>query len=78
VGTALGGLLGWGACRVLDRYQLIRIPEDVYQIAWVPFRLLPVDAAVVLAGALVVCFMATLYPARGAARLDPAESLRYD
>jgi lipoprotein-releasing system permease protein len=78
VGTAIGGLLGWGACRALDRYRLIRIPEDVYQIAWVPFRLLPGDAAVVLAGALLVCFLATLYPARGAARLDPAESLRYD
>jgi lipoprotein-releasing system permease protein len=78
VGTAIGGLLGWAACRVLDRYQLIRIPEDVYQIAWVPFRLLPGDAAVVLVGALLVCFLATLYPARGAARLDPAESLRYD
>ncbi len=78
VGTTLGGLLGWSVCAVLDRYRLIRIPEDVYQIAWVPFRLLPVDAAVVLAGALLVCFLATLYPARGAARLDPAESLRYD
>jgi lipoprotein-releasing system permease protein len=78
IGTAIGGLLGWAACRVLDRYRLIRIPEDVYQIAWVPFRLLPGDAAVVLAGALLVCFLATLYPARGAARLDPAESLRYD
>jgi lipoprotein-releasing system permease protein len=78
VGTALGGLAGWGACRVLDRFQLIRVPEDVYQIAWVPFRLLPGDAAVVLGGALAVCFLATLYPARGAARLDPAESLRYD
>jgi lipoprotein-releasing system permease protein len=77
-GTSLGGRRGWGACRVLDHYQLIRIPEDVYQIAWVPFRLLPGDAAVVLLGALVVCFLATLYPARGAARLDPAESLRYD
>jgi lipoprotein-releasing system permease protein len=78
VGTSLGGLLGWGVCRVLDRYRLIRVPEDVYQIAWVPFRLLPGDAAVVLAGALVVCFLATLYPARGAARLDPAEALRYE
>ncbi len=78
VGTAVGGVIGWAVCRVLDRYQLIRIPEDVYQIAWVPFRLLPGDAAVVLVGALVVCFLATLYPAHGAARLDPAEALRYE
>ncbi len=78
VGTTLGGVIGWSVCRLLDRYQLIRIPEDVYQIAWVPFRLLPGDAAVVLAGALLVCFLATLYPARGAAQLDPAESLRYE
>ena len=76
VGTAVGGLFGWGACRLLDRYRLIQVPEDVYQIAWVPFRLLPGDAAVVVAGALLVCFLATLYPARGAARLDPAEALR--
>jgi lipoprotein-releasing system permease protein len=78
VGTALGGVLGWGACRVLDRYRVVRIPEDVYQIAWVPFRLLSADAAVVLAGALIVCFLATLHPARGAARVDPAEALRYE
>ena len=76
VGTAVGGLVGWGTCRLLDRYRLIQIPEDVYQIAWVPFRLLAGDAVVVLVGALVVCFLATLYPARGAARLDPAEALR--
>jgi lipoprotein-releasing system permease protein len=78
IGTAVGGLLGWGACRLLDRYRLIQVPEDVYQIAWVPFRLLPGDAAVVLVSALAVCFLATLYPARGAARLDPAEALRYE
>jgi lipoprotein-releasing system permease protein len=78
VGTALGGALGWGACRVLDHYRLVRIPEDVYQVAWVPFRLLPGDATVVLVAALLVCFLATLHPARGAARVDPAEALRYE
>jgi lipoprotein-releasing system permease protein len=78
VGTAVGGVLGWVTCLVLDRFQLIRIPEDVYQIAWVPFRLLPGDATVVLVSAVLVCFLATLQPARGAARVDPAEALRYE
>ena len=78
VGTATGGLFGAGACFVLDRFRVVRVPESVYQIAWVPFRLLPGDAAVVLGAALLVCFAATLYPARGAARLDPAEALRYE
>ena len=78
VGTAAGTVLGWGACRVMDRYRLLRIPEDVYQISHVPFRLEPSDAALVVAGALVICFLATIHPARGAARLDPGEALRYE
>ncbi len=78
VGTTVGGLLGYATCHVFDRYRLIRIPEEVYQVAWVPFQLLPHEATIVLAGALVVCFFATLYPAWGAARLDPAEALRYE
>jgi len=78
VGTATGGVLGAGACWALDRFRVVRVPESVYQIAWVPFRLVPAEAAIVVAAALLVCFVATLYPARGAARLDPAEALRYD
>jgi lipoprotein-releasing system permease protein len=62
----------------MDHYRLLRIPEDVYQISYVPFRLLPFDAAVVVLGALLVCFLATIHPARGAAKLDPAEALRYE
>jgi lipoprotein-releasing system permease protein len=78
VGTFAGAVLGWGVCRVLDHYKLIRVPVDVYQISYVPFTLLPQDAATVIAGALLVCFLATIHPARGAARLDPAEALRYE
>lgn len=78
VGTITGAVLGWGLCRVLDHYKLIRVPVDVYQVSYVPFTLLPSDAAVVVAGALLTCFLATVHPARGASRLDPAEALRYE
>jgi lipoprotein-releasing system permease protein len=77
-GTALGGVLGASACWALDHFRVVRVPESVYQIAWVPFRLLPGEAAVVLASALAICFLATVHPAREAARLDPAEALRYE
>ena len=76
IGTLVGSVLGFLTCYVLDTYKLIRVPADVYQIAYVPFKLLPGDVATVVFGALIVCFLATIYPARQAARVDPAEALR--
>ena len=78
LGTLAGAILGVLACFVLDRYKLLRVPPDVYQIDHVPFTLLPADAAAVLLGALFVCFLATIHPALQAARVDPAEALRYE
>jgi lipoprotein-releasing system permease protein len=78
VGTLLGGVLGWGACRILDAYKLIRVSVEVYQVSYVPFKLMPLDAAVVVVGAMLICFLAAIQPSLGASRLDPAEALRYE
>ncbi len=77
VGTAFGSAGGLGLSYVLDRYQLIRVPMDVYQISHVPFTLETLDVVVVIVSAIVICFAATIYPSRLAARLDPAQALRY-
>ena len=69
--------LGCTAIYFLDRYKLIHVPIDVYQISYVPFTLLPRDFAIVMIAAIVVCFVATIYPSRQAAKLDPAQALRY-
>jgi lipoprotein-releasing system permease protein len=78
VGTTAGATLGLVLCRVLDTYKLIRVPTDVYQVSHVPFKVLPWDFTVVVASAIVICFFATLYPSRQAAKLDPVQALRFE
>jgi lipoprotein-releasing system permease protein len=75
-GTLIGAFIGVVVCLVLDRFQLIRIPADVYQVAYLPFNLLPTDALMVMAGSLLVSLIATIYPATKAASLLPTEGLR--
>ena len=77
IGTTLGAIFGWIVIYVADRYRLVRVPLDVYQISHVPFRLETLDFVVVVAAAIVICFVATIYPSRQAAKLDPAQALRY-
>ena len=77
VGTTAGLLLGLSLSYVLDRYRLVHIPGDVYQIAYLPFRIEPTGVVVVASASLVICFLATIYPSRQAARLEPAEALRH-
>ncbi len=77
VGTVGGAIPGVVLIQVLDRYKLIHVPIDVYQISYVPFTLLPQDFATVIVAAIAICFVATIYPSRQAAKLDPAQALRY-
>jgi lipoprotein-releasing system permease protein len=77
IGTAAGAAGGLALIYVLDRFQLIHVPIDVYQIAYVPFKLDALDGVVVIAAAVLICFIATIYPSRQASKLDPAQALRY-
>ena len=78
VGTTAGAAAGYAASYLLDRYRIVRVPMDVYQVSYVPFKVVPLDFALVVAAAVVVCFLATIYPSRQAAKLDPAQALRYE
>ena len=77
VGTTAGAIAGCTLIYILDRYRLIHVPIDVYQISYVPFTLMPLDFVTVIGAALLICFVATIYPSRQASRLDPAQALRY-
>jgi lipoprotein-releasing system permease protein len=86
VGTLIGALLGiWAALNVsagiaaLERVLGIKfLNADVYFIDYLPSQLMWADVLLVCAAALVLSFLATLYPAWRAARTQPAEALRYE
>jgi lipoprotein-releasing system permease protein len=77
-GTVVGGAGGMLIAHLLDRYQLIHIDFDVYQVAHVPFVVRPIDLIVILVSAIVICFLATIYPSRQASKLDPVQALRFE
>jgi lipoprotein-releasing system permease protein len=78
VGTALGLVGGVGLCQILERYQFIKLPSDIYYISSLPVLMKGLDILVIVFSALGICLIATLYPAWQASRLDPAEALRYE
>ena len=78
VGTLLGYAFGLGLGWLLKRYRFIKLPENVYTLDHLPISITLSDVLIVGASAMLLCFLATLYPARQAARLQPAEALRYE
>lgn len=77
LGTLLGMVLGVMLCTLLQHYQFIDLPGDIYYITKLPVQLKWLDTLVICLSALLICFLATLYPARQASRLNPVDALRY-
>jgi len=77
-GTVLGLALGYTLCYFANRYQWIQLDEQVYALSFVPFEPKAFDGLWIAAVALSVSFFATIYPARNATRISPAEVLRYE
>jgi len=78
VGTAIGLVLGYALSWAGTRYHLISLAPEVYSIDYVPFAPRVVDGLLVALVAIGVSFVATMYPSWSAARILPAEALRYE
>jgi lipoprotein-releasing system permease protein len=78
VGSTLGAAGGLILTYVIDRYELIKIPGDVYFVDHLPVAWDPVDVLVILVSSVAISFVATLYPSRQAAGLLPVEAIRHE
>ncbi|HXL45932.1 MAG TPA: ABC transporter permease [Candidatus Binatia bacterium] len=78
VGTVAGSLAGLGLMWIQNTYKIIRLAGDVYQIDYLPMKLSGSDFALIVTATLAIAFLATIFPARRAGGLAPAEVLRYE
>ncbi len=77
-GTVLGLFGGFVLCALLKKYKFIELPADVYALDTLPVQLNMTDVSLIAASAIMISLVATLYPSRQAAKLEPAEALRYE
>jgi lipoprotein-releasing system permease protein len=77
-GSAIGLTAGYLICYFADKYRWIPLDASVYALSYVPFETHWLDGVWIATVAILVSFLATLYPARNATRIAPAEVLRYE
>ncbi|HOP47926.1 MAG TPA: lipoprotein-releasing ABC transporter permease subunit [Desulfobacteraceae bacterium] len=78
VGTVAGLASGLGICHLLAKYKFITLPSDIYYISTLPVRVELGDIWFVAFAAVLISFVATLYPSWRASRLNPVEAIRYE
>ena len=79
IGALLGTLFGYGVCWMMQEgYIRVPLPPDVFYVNTVPIKIYSENFLIVGAAALLICLLATIYPARQAAKLSPVEVIRYE
>jgi lipoprotein-releasing system permease protein len=78
IGTAMGTVLGLVWCWLANTFELIKVPQEIYQIPFVPFRIQPLDLLAIVGITLLISFLSTLFPAHRASRVDPVDALKYE
>lgn len=76
-GTMWGFILGVGLSYLLEKYHFIELPQDIYYIKYLPVLIKAADVGLIVGSAMVITYIATIYPAFKASRLQPVEALRY-
>ena len=78
IGTLCGVVIGYVLALALQRYQFIELPEGVFPVSTVPVSISPLYFGLVALASLAICCLASIYPARQAARLHPVDVIRYE
>jgi lipoprotein-releasing system permease protein len=77
IGTLLGTGIGLILCQLLKKYRFIKLDPKIYPFTTLPVNIEIIDIAVIAVSTLVICFIASIYPAYKASRLKPVEGIRY-
>ncbi len=78
LGTIIGVTGGYLLCYILNTYEIIKLPADVYYLSHLPVKTKFSDFLTVSFSAITISFLATIYPSWQAAKLNPVEPLRYE
>ncbi len=77
-GALLGTVVGLALLEIQKKFEIIKLPSDVYSISTLPMKISPIDVLVIAGLTILLCLLSTLYPSFKASKIDPVETLRYE